>query len=294
MKELFQEECLICGGKNIHDLKKFEKHQLLKCSSCGFVFMKKIPSFEELKAYYSVYAYEYEKEISEATKMSIVDLLDSFEKYRVNNKMLDIGCGEGWILGLAKKRGWDVFGTEISQKAIEICNRKGIKIYPGVLAPENVDEKNFDVIISSETIEHINNPVKEVCGMNSLLRTGGLHYITTPNFNSYLRRFLGADYDIISYPEHLSYYTKSTLNKLLSQSNFSKVKLLTTGISITRYQSSKKNGNSVLPVHSNPDEKLRNRITKSSSLLFIKRIVNSVLSLLGIGMTLKAYYIKRK
>jgi 2-polyprenyl-3-methyl-5-hydroxy-6-metoxy-1,4-benzoquinol methylase len=293
MSESFHKVCLVCNGTNIHALHGYERHDLLKCSDCGFVFMRKIPTSKELEDYYSVYAYEKEKKIPEPTRVSLEGLLDSFEKYRKNNRILDVGCGEGWILELAMKRGWQPYGTEFSSKAIEICEKKGIKMYAGVLKAEDIKEKDFDIIVSSETIEHINNPREELANIHQLLRKGGLFYITTPNFNSYLRRMMKDKYAIIKYPEHLSYYTTTTLNKLLRNTGFSKVKLMTTGISLSHYQLSKASENKRDFTNKNADEKLRNKIAKSSTLKVIKKGINTALSFLSIGMTLKAYYTKK-
>src|SRR6186713_2255745 len=107
MSELFHKVCLVCNGPKIHSLRGYESHDLLKCSDCGFIFMRKIPTNAELESYYSVYAYENEKEMSEATKVSLESLVRGFNSYRQNNRMLDVGCGEGWILEVAKKNGWD-------------------------------------------------------------------------------------------------------------------------------------------------------------------------------------------
>jgi 2-polyprenyl-3-methyl-5-hydroxy-6-metoxy-1,4-benzoquinol methylase len=257
------------------------------------VFMKKIPTSAELENYYSVYAYENEKEMPEPTRLSLESLLDSFEKYRVNNRILDVGCGEGWILELALKRGWEAYGTEFSSRAIEICERKGIKMYAGVLKPESIKEKDFDIIVSSETIEHINNPKEEVKNIHQLLRKGGLFYITTPNFNSYLRKMMKDKYAIIKYPEHLSYYTTTTLNKLLKETGFRKVKLMTTGISFSHYHLSKETESKRDFTKKTADERIRNKIAKSSTLQVIKEGINAGLSLLSIGMTLKAFYTKK-
>ena len=293
MPDSFHKSCLVCKGIKIHALQGYERHDLLSCSDCGFVFMRKIPTNNELENYYAVYAYENEKEMPEPTRISLESLLDTFEKYRKNNRILDVGCGEGWILELALKRGWQSYGTEFSSKAIEICEKKGIKMHAGVLNPKNIKEKDFDVIVSSETIEHINNPREELANIHQLLRKGGLLYLTTPNFNSYLRRMMKDKYAIIKYPEHLSYYTTTTLNKLLKETGFSKARLMTTGISLSHYELSNIADNKRDFSKKNADEKLRRKIAKSSTLRFIKKSVNAGLSLLSVGMTLKAFYTKK-
>ena len=294
MEKTFHNSCLVCQGSDIKSIPGYERHDLSQCKTCGFVFMRKIPTQSELKEYYSTYAYETERKMPEATKISIENLLNKFEKYRKNNSMLDVGCGEGWILEMAKTRGWQVYGTEFSPKAIDICSKKGIKMYSGLLRAENIEEKEFDIIVSTETIEHINNPRGEINNFYQLLRQGGLLYITTPNFNSYLRRLFKDKYDIIEYPEHLSYYTKKTLNKLLKDSGFRKLKLLTTGISLSRYQQSKIYESKQLSGIKNEDEQLREKIAKSPFLRILKVLINAMLTALGIGMKLKAFYVKKQ
>lgn len=293
MIEKFHCTCLLCNSANVKNMRRYEIHGLVKCSECDFVYMKKIPSKEELENYYSVYSYQQIQEIPEPTRISLENLLDTFEKYRVNNRMLDVGCGEGWILELAKTRGWQVYGTEFSQRALEICEHKGIRMYLGELNLEKFKEKEFDIIISSETIEHINNPRNEISNFYQLLRKGGLLYITTPNFNSYLRLILKEKYDLITYPEHLSYYTKSTLNKLLTNSGLRKIKLLTTGVSFSHYANSKLTDDLTRKKNKDADEKIRKKITRSVVLQSLKKLINRGLTLAGIGMTLKAYYIKK-
>ena len=283
--------CLLCGGKKLKSLNGYEKHDLLKCSDCSFVFMRKIPTQKELDEHYSDYGLE-DINIPETTRISINELVDSFRNYRKNNRVLDVGCGEGWILEIAMKKGWEVYGTEFSSRSIEICQKKGIRIFSGILDPEKMDVGEFDVIVSSQTIEHINNPIEEIRNIKKLLRKGGLFYITTPNFNSYLRWILRDKFDIIEYPEHLSYYTRKTLNRLLTQSDFSKVKLQTTGISFSHYQNSMSTGDLLPNTKRSADEKLRRRIVKSPLMRMLKNAVNMGLTLFGVGMTLKAFYIK--
>ena len=166
-------------------------------------------------------------------------------------------------------------------------------MHEGILKPGIFEIPEFDVIISSETIEHINNPREEISNIFKLLRKGGLFYVTTPNFDSYLRRLLKAKFNIIEYPEHLCYYTKSTLNRLLSQTGFSRVKLLTTGISVFRYRSSIADNKNKVNNNRDVDEMLRNKMSKSRFLGFIKNSSNYVLSIFRIGMTLKGFYIKK-
>jgi 2-polyprenyl-3-methyl-5-hydroxy-6-metoxy-1,4-benzoquinol methylase len=288
----YHTSCFVCNSLNISALKGYERHDLVKCRECSFVFMRAIPTLAELENHYSTYSYGGEKFLSPVTVKSYNIILDEFEKYRKNNRILDVGCGVGFFLEQAKNRGWDVYGTEYSNKAIEICREKGIDMKEGVLVSGNFDIADFDVITSFEVIEHINNPVDEIKEVKKLLRKGGLFYCTTPNFNSLLRFYLKETYDIINYPEHLSYYTGKTLSSLLQNAGFKKKKILTTGLSLTMLKNSRgKVKEKRISEHSS-DEKLRNDIEKKWYLGVAKKMVNGMLTVTSSGMALKGYFEK--
>ena len=146
----FNTSCLICNSENLSDLERHSKNYLTKCKSCGFVFCKKNPTLIELTNYYKQYTRG--GVISKITIKRYDELLDEFEKYRKTNNILDVGCGDGHFLEVAKKRGWNVFGTEFTDEAIDVCIKKGIKMHKGVLACENYSENEFDIITSFEVI----------------------------------------------------------------------------------------------------------------------------------------------
>lgn len=255
--------------------------------------MERIPTTEELNKHYAKYSYSEDSFLSPITIKSYHQLLDEFEKYRVHNKILDVGCGRGFFLVEARKRGWEVYGTEYAEEAIKLCRSKGIEMRSGQLQEDSFSPEEFDVITSFEVIEHINNPQEEVKLIHRFLKKGGLFYCTTPNFNAYLRYQLKAEYNVIGYPEHLSYYTRRTLKKLFKANGFKALKVLTTGISITRLKTSKKASSEKLISNESQDEKLRKQIEGNKLLGIAKKIVNFFLSLFGLGISLKGYFIKK-
>src|SRR5215211_5801758 len=117
--------CLISGSKKLKPLKGYEKHYLVK-SPVGFVFCSRIPTTPELISHYS--GYPRDTYLSPITIKRYNELLDEFEKFRKTGKLLEVGCGSGHFLHEAKKRGWDVYGTEFTDDAIEKCRQYGIKM----------------------------------------------------------------------------------------------------------------------------------------------------------------------
>lgn len=282
--------CLVCQSEKLNDLAGYERHFLTQCANCGFVFAKAIPTPEELEKHYQGYGRN--DYLSPITIKRYQELLDELEPYRKTNNLIDVGCGIGYFLEEAKKRGWNVYGTEYTDEAVKICEVKGISMKKGMLNPENYQEGMFDVITSFEVIEHINNPLEELHNFNKLLRKGGLVYITTPNFNSLLRYRLKADYNVICYPEHLSYYTPSTLKKVFAKSGFKKIKVLTTGISLTRLKTSSGKSSQAFISESSDDEMIRSQVESKWYLQLAKNAVNNLLTFLGKGDSLKGWFVK--
>lgn len=281
--------CIACGSANLSPLRGYyESKGLIQCKSCGLVFMERIPTDSELESHYGVYTYDTHETLSPLTIDSYNALLDELEAFRKVNRILDVGCGRGYFLEEARKRGWEVYGTEFSQTAVDLLRKKGIHAYHGRIGASAFEGLSFDVVTSFEVIEHINTPNEDLHEIHRKLRTGGLLYLTTPNFNSLMRYVLKSEYNVIAYPEHLTYYTKRTLNNTVCKHGFKPIKFLSTGISITRLQHSLAGGGQ----GTDSDEKLR-RLTSSNPLMgLVKRVVNRLLTTLNLGIALKGYYVK--
>ena len=232
------EKCIICESE-ILALQGYEQHHLVKCTSCKFIFCKPKPTLAELEAHYGLYPRA--NAISEITIKRYNELLDTFEKYRKTNNIIDVGCGDGHFLAEAAKRGWKVFGTEFTDEAIAVCSQKKISMAKGPIRAESYHADFFDIVTSFEVIEHINNPVEEAQIYKTILRSGGVLYITTPNFDSVSRLILRSKWSCIEYPEHLSYYTKGTLKELLTRNGFKSKQVSTTGISVSRFKQATNN-----------------------------------------------------
>jgi len=284
--------CLICISSNLEDMPNYSEVFLTKCQECSFVFVKKIPSKQELIDFYDN-NYDRTDYFSSITIKRYNELLDTFEKYRKTNNILDIGAGNGFFLEIAKARGWNVFGTELTDQSVLVCEKKDIQMKKGCLHEVGFDENQFDVITSFEVIEHINNPTKVVAEMLRILRDNGRVYITTPNFNSILRYRLKSKYDVIEYPNHLCYFTKKTLGKLFSDAGFNVKELKTTGISLTRIKTSKGKSNQEYVSETSDDEILRHKIENNRFLSIGKRLANWGLNLFSVGDSLKGGFDKK-
>ncbi len=125
-------------------------------------------------------AYDRTSYFSPITRKRYEEWLDMFEPFRKTGNILDIGCGYGFFLEVAKEKGWNVFGLEVSERASEDCKSKGITMFSGELKDAPFTPESFDIIISIEVIEHLIDPDGFLKGAHKLLREGGGMYVTTP------------------------------------------------------------------------------------------------------------------
>ena len=137
-------------------------------------------------------------------------------------------------------------------------------------------------------IEHINNPAEELEKFRTLLRNGGVLYITTPNFSSFSSKYLKDNWTCVEYPEHLSYYTPSTLDKTLTKAGFKKESLITSGLSITSFKPKAKIQGSI----SENNESVRQMTETNFIFSTVKKAINFSLNLTNMGDTIKAVYTK--
>ncbi|MFN8145386.1 MAG: class I SAM-dependent methyltransferase [Bacteroidia bacterium] len=292
--ESYLTECTLCSSTSFTLLTGYENAGLVRCNSCRTVFTRIIPTEERLIWIYKNYPRV--PAVSETTKKRYHEILDKLESFRKTNRLIDVGCGEGFFLVEAKKRGWDVYGTEYSSVYIEDCSRKGIQMFQGELGNVPLEPGSFDVIVTIEVFEHLRNPLNETILFNKMLRDGGALYLTTPNFNALSRYILKKNWSIICFPDHLFYFTPKSLNHLLQRNGFKKKYLITEGISVERIRQylRKRKGNAPakIPGQVSLDLVWQAEIEKRTGLRILKKIVNTILKVTGTGDGMKSLFVK--
>jgi 2-polyprenyl-3-methyl-5-hydroxy-6-metoxy-1,4-benzoquinol methylase len=175
------------------------------CSSCGSHFVsplsfigtlyENIYETPDISGYdrYHTYARRMKKvknplrylSYSESTYYPVYRYMKNKSALRV----LDVGCGYGYLTYALRALRNDAIGIDISENAITFARENFGEYYlhtdVGSLAKTSIER--FDVIIATELIEHLPEPHKFVADCLRLLRAGGRIIITTPN-KDYHRR----------------------------------------------------------------------------------------------------------
>lgn len=140
-------------------------------------------------------------------------------------KVLDLGCGDGTFLELAKTCGWDAVGLEPDERAVENARQNGTNVILGGIDVYDGEECIFDFITLKHVIEHVHDPVEILLACNRLLKPGGKIWIETPNIDSYGHGVFGKDWRGIEAPRHLTVFSLKSLQTVLINSRFENVKI---------------------------------------------------------------------
>ncbi len=130
-------------------------------------------------------------------------------------KLLDVGCGSGEMLVIAKRLGWQVTGLEIDPNAVKTAIAKGVNVILGDYRKLKDIEESFDCIISSHVIEHVHKPLELFDLFDKRLKSNGVLLLSLPNANSYVRAEFGPNWRGLEAPRHLSIPTIKIIIKLL-------------------------------------------------------------------------------
>jgi 2-polyprenyl-3-methyl-5-hydroxy-6-metoxy-1,4-benzoquinol methylase len=197
-----------------------------KCIDCGLIYLSPRPTTESLSIIYSLwYGYAYKRVMVDPVHVG--ERRREFEQFHLKKlesscpkrgRLLDVGCGSGIFLGLAKNRGWTVTGVEFDSLTAEWAKvNEGINdIRCGVLCATLKEGELFDAITLFDYLEHTENPGEDLNLLISHLAPGGVLMIRVPNSSGWQANFMKARWISIM-PTHLSYFSKRVLRATLVQ-----------------------------------------------------------------------------
>jgi len=251
--------CKICGRREAARLYVTGRCEVVKCGHCGTVSLEGKGTADEAKDLYSSGYYEERGEYFFGNSVvdpeggdessSIADFkkgLDLIEGMKKPGRLLDVGCAMGVFLSMARDRGWDVRGTDVSGFAVKFASERfGMDCREGSLREAAFPDKYFDVITLWDVLEHFEDPLKELEEVRRVLADDGILIFDTPNEESLIRLLAHMAYvgtgGMVSYPVkklyhefHLYYYSPRTVRLLFEKAGFHIMELRKKTIPITK------------------------------------------------------------
>jgi SAM-dependent methyltransferase len=239
--------CPVCGNAEaetlyVHRPSRYVPGEAVTCRSCRTLYKR--PDNRSLDAA-NLYIGEYEDGFanvilgeSEAVAMQeLGEILEVLVRLKGNRgRLLDIGCGPGKFLRLAKNAGFEPYGIEVNPTLAQECReRAGATVFtnPAETLP-SMDAGQFDVVTMLDFIEHVRDPTASVATAKTLLKPDGVLVVFTPNHRGLIVRIARALYaltggrlrgpaDEIFDTLHVTYFDTTTLQQLLQNNSLSVV-----------------------------------------------------------------------
>jgi len=155
----------------------------IRCSSCSLVFVDPLPpSSLQPDAYGPDYYEPWQGREAKARLALWRRRLGQIEGHASPGTLLDVGCGDGLFLKVARDAGWRADGIEFSPEgARRAAVRLGRPVPVGDLAREKVHCGPFDVVTLWHVLEHLADPAAMIEAVRARLRPGGLLVVAVPN-----------------------------------------------------------------------------------------------------------------
>jgi 2-polyprenyl-3-methyl-5-hydroxy-6-metoxy-1,4-benzoquinol methylase len=152
----------------------------------------------------------------------------------ISRCVLDLGCGNGYLVNFLISNGYDAYGTDASAEGIAIAKKANPDRFflqdlsTGKL-PNELQAKKFDTVISTEVIEHLYDPEGFINFCKEAIINGGEIIISTP-YHGYLKNLVLSLFNKwdrhlnpMWHGGHIKLWSKKTLSNALMKAGFTNI-----------------------------------------------------------------------
>ena len=211
---------------------------LLQCRKCGLHYVSPRPSPEEENLFYET-EYHGREDLSmwkEHRLPFFREALEKMERKIQGRRLLDVGCGAGFFLDLARKRGWETHGVEISKEASSYAQEiLHLNVVRGALGQTEFPKGYFSVLTLWNVLDQMTHPDEEVRMIYPLIKPGGLFALRISNLSCHLmvHRFwkILTTLKLVDGKRneptvfHLQMFSKSSITSFLKSRGFVKIEV---------------------------------------------------------------------
>jgi 2-polyprenyl-3-methyl-5-hydroxy-6-metoxy-1,4-benzoquinol methylase len=210
---IFMSTCRLCGSTTVVPREQRNSFRYGQCSVCSLAFVLN-PASDDFtvdqynKGVSSKLAYY--RLAAAADTRSFSQLLRLVERHERPSRILDVGCNIGTFVKVAEARGWAATGVDLNREAVEFGRQHSRVRLLTLDELESEPDQCFDVIHSSDTVEHFTDPVGVMRYYASKLKPNGLLALSTPNYDSRLCKIFQ-----LKPTEHLFLFNRRSLTYML-------------------------------------------------------------------------------
>jgi SAM-dependent methyltransferase len=249
--------CPLCGGSDSRH--RFYSQDILyglpgdyalvECVRCGLNYVNPRPTIQALGRHYPedyfasrppekapVLLRPFVRAIVTGQAMSRIGAVErALGRLAPGTKIVDVGCGLNELVRQAiRLRKCEGIGVEFNPKVVEyVRDVRRLPIVKGTLEDARFDDGAFDLLTMIEYLEHEPNPKDVLREARRVVRTGGHIAIEIPYIDGLPGRTFGPRWGALDLPRHLVFYSKKTLEQMLSETGFRLIHLRTFGIPLS-------------------------------------------------------------
>jgi len=223
-------QCEVCGGLTFGPVGSKHGYSFERCVECGLERIEPAPTDEVLARIYGEHYYdawglkEGHDAVAEIKRGTFRRVVKGAGALPRGAKVLDLGAATGFLLEVAKERGYEPFGVELSEfGAKEMARKFGEKrVFRGQFEDAKFEEAGpgeFDAVFMCDYIEHVRDPAATLRRAFDWLKPGGVIGLTTPRLDSASRKAMGMGWTHYKI-EHLYYFGTKSMGRILERVGF--------------------------------------------------------------------------
>jgi 2-polyprenyl-3-methyl-5-hydroxy-6-metoxy-1,4-benzoquinol methylase len=171
--------------------------------------------------------YHFVKGIALKRKLNLINSFsDNTPSHLISEekKLLDMGCGTGDFLQVAKDNNWSVSGIEPNENARTIANEKTNNSVFNIEQLLKFESHSFDVITLWHVLEHLPKLQSHIEIFESLLKPNGRLVMAVPNYKSYDATHYKNFWAAFDVPRHLWHFSQTSISRVVKIKNMEVVK----------------------------------------------------------------------
>ncbi len=224
--------CNLCGADDAEVL--YDGLPVVRCRRCGLVYVQPQPSDEALAAVYTEAYFTRPTQRGERAYVGNRAGLERFFDGRLRRlerlvrpgRLLEVGSNLGFLLHVARRKGWQAVGLELSEFAAAYAREQlGVDVRALRLDEAGFEPMAFDAVVMRDLLEHVRDPRATLTEAHRVLRPGGVLALSMPNFGCANAGLAGPAWRHLHVEQHLYQFTPGTLRRLLGECGFEVVEM---------------------------------------------------------------------
>jgi 2-polyprenyl-6-hydroxyphenyl methylase / 3-demethylubiquinone-9 3-methyltransferase len=134
------------------------------------------------------------------------------KRFGSNAKVLDVGCGAGFLCNALAEKGFAVSGVDVSESSLDIARKhdttQRVEYLRANAYQLPFQDKSYDVVCAMDVLEHVEEPEKLIQEASRVLKKNGMFFFHTFNRNilSYIIVIKGVDWFVPNAPSNMHVY----------------------------------------------------------------------------------------